>query len=163
MKTKIFVLGLHPTSRGFGWILFDGPLSAFDWGAPHPSRDKHDACLSRLRKLLTHYRPTIVTLEHFEGVDSRRAPRIRELGTAMIALARESGSEVAVYPRNAISRTFATTATQTRQDIAELVAREIAQLRSYLPRPRKLWEGEHSSLAIFCAAACALTWYAEHL
>jgi len=158
---KSFVLGVHPSSRGFGWVLFDSPVSALDWGAPHPSRDKHGECLARLTRLLAQYRPVAVALEQFDGDASRRAPRIRTLATAMVDVVQDRGIEVAVYPRKHIVRTLKQPDTATRQDVAEQVARTIVHLRSHLPPPRKLWEGEHSKLPIFSAAACALTWYAQ--
>jgi Holliday junction resolvasome RuvABC endonuclease subunit len=162
MKDSKFVLGIHPTSRGFGWIVFETPLAPFDWGTVEVREDKQAGAIGRLEKLLTKYKPVAVALEQYEGAPAHRAPRIRRVAAAMAKTSRKHGADIAVYSRAAVAEAVAGSHSSTREEIAEIVARKIEPLRSRLPAKRKIWVGESPSLSLFTAAACALTWYAHH-
>lgn len=155
-----FVLALHPTARGFGWIVFEGPFSPHDWGnAQVKGAEKNDKCLSQIAKLLSRFEPETVVLEAFEKRCSARADRIARLGRAIVALAGESSIEVAVYTRGEVKACFATVGAVSRQQVAEAVARSIPALAHRIPKPRKPWESDHPRMALFSAAALVLTHY----
>ena len=61
------VLAVHPTSRGFGWVLFDGPHALDDWGLAYVRGDKVQACMQRLRVLLERHEPDVLVLERSGG------------------------------------------------------------------------------------------------
>lgn len=152
-----FVLGLHPSSRGFGWALFDGPFSPFDWGTADIRRGDNARALARACGILDKYRPRIIALEEFESGAVRRAPRICELYRAIVAGAQARNIVVCRFSRDEIRQ--ALSSARTRQAVAEAVAARVKQLRPRLPKPRRIWEGEHPSMALFSAAACALACY----
>jgi Holliday junction resolvasome RuvABC endonuclease subunit len=155
-----FVLGVHPTSRGFGWMLFEGPLSPFDWGTVEIEHDKHHGTLARIKKLSARYRPSVLILEEFEGEATRRARRIRRICHAIISAADDWEVAVAVYSRAQIQSAFATTGARTRAEIAHAVLTNVAALRYRTPPPQKPWIGEHPNTSLFSATACVLTHYA---
>ncbi len=158
-----YVLGLHPASRGFGWALFEGPLAPFDWGTADIRTDKNASALARVEELLDKYQPQIIALEEFEEEPAHRSARVRRLYRSIIARAERRGIEVRRYSRKQIENTFVAVGAKTREEIAAAIAERIEALRPRLPKPRKIWIGEHPNIALFCAAACALTWYAtEH-
>jgi len=150
------VLGVHPSSRGFGWVLFDGPISPFDWGTADVRGGNTEALL-RLDEICEKYTPHALTLEEFE--QSRRVLRTRQLCGAIIALAEARRISVHRYSREEIQT--AHFPARTRQEVAEHVAARIGLLARRLPKPRKLWDGEHPNMALFCAAACVLAFYAS--
>jgi len=51
------VLAVHPTSRGFGWVLFENPLAPVDWGLATVKAKRSARCLARFEKLLNRYEP----------------------------------------------------------------------------------------------------------
>lgn len=153
-----YVLGIHPSSRGFGWALFEGPLVPFDWGTVSVNGDKNANALARFEQLLDQYEPRTVALESFDDEDSQRSPRVRKLYRGLINRAEARGIKVCVYSRSEISNTFVGANAKTREEIAVAVAERIAVLRSRLPKPRKPWQSEHPNIALFAAAACALTY-----
>lgn len=153
-----FVLGIHPSSRGFGWALFEGPLVPFDWGTVHIKGVKNSGALDRFKKLLDKFEPAVLAIESFDDNDSQRSERVRQLCRELVDLAEAGGVRVHVYFRSQIANTFGMAETATRDEIAGAVANRIAVLRSRLPKPRKPWQTEHPSLALFGAAACALTY-----
>lgn len=159
-KNTDYVLGLHPSAGGFGWALFEGPLAPFDWGTADIRSDKNVQSLARIEKLLEQYSPRVLALEAFDGKAARRKPRVRRLYHSVIRRAEARGIAVRLYTRAEIRTAFAETGARTREEIAAVIAEHIEAFRPRLPRPRKIWEGEHPSAALFCAAACALTHYA---
>lgn len=159
--SHLAVLAIHPTSRGFGWIVFEGPSSPFDWGTVEVEGNKHVASIARVSELIKKYQPDVLAMEAFDDAAARRAKRIRIIGAAVVALAREKGIETAVFSRAAIRTAFAASGARTREEIAKTIAGHLQPLWRRLPAPRKIWVGEHPSLSIFGAAACALAYYAR--
>jgi len=158
-KHKYLVLGIHPSSRGFGWVLFENSLSAFDWGTVDIRGDKNARTLIRIGALLDKYQPGALAIEAFDEETSRRAPRIRRLYRALISRAEKRDVAVHRYTRANIRAAFAGSRANTREEIAAAVAQHVEALRPRLPKLRKIWNGEHPNIALFNAAACALTHY----
>ena len=158
-----FVLGLHPSSRGFGWILFEGPLSPFDWGTSDIRLNKNRRALAEVEWLLDKYQPRVIAIEAYDNVASRRSVRIRRLCQSTLRRAELRGIDIHVFTRDQIRLTFVHRGVRTREGIAAAVAEHVPILQTRLPKPRKIWVGEHPSQALFSAAACALTYYAAAL
>lgn len=153
------VLGVHPTSRGFGWAAFTTPLNLYHHGL-HPAQgDKNTSCLEKLAALIEELQPETLVLEAFDAESSLRSARIRTLCLAMVSLAAEQGLEVTVYKREEVRASFASAGAKSRDDVAAAVARAVPALAPRLPAKRKLWIGEDKRLSIFAAAALALTHY----
>jgi Holliday junction resolvasome RuvABC endonuclease subunit len=158
--TDTSILGVHPTSRGFGWVLLEEPLSPIDWGASTPQGDKHMGTLARLETILNRYQPGTLAIEEFAMKPARQA-RVIHTAEAMIALASACGLEVAIYPLAIVRAAFRNAGARTRAQIAGAVAVKMPALRHRLPPRQKIWVGEHPNSALFCAAAAALTCCAE--
>lgn len=156
------ILGVHPSARGFGWILFERPLAPFDWGTVTIRKDRNAGALARIDRILRKYKPRLLAIEAAGGNESRRRPRIRRLCSAIEDRARERGVTVRAYSRHQVRQTFSGVDAQTREEIASAVADRVEALRSRLPAPRKIWLGEHPNMALFAAAACALTYFHRH-
>ncbi len=156
------VLGLHPTSRGFGWALFESPGAPLDWGITLVKRgDKNTVSLRHARLLLERYRPETLVLERFDLRTGKRATRMSRLCTAIIELADSFSVSVEIYAAREVKRALGLPEDATRHDMAEVVARHVQAFRHRMPSPRKPWDGADRRLALFCAAALALTCLAE--
>lgn len=158
-KQRHFTLAIHPDRRGFGWVLFEGPLAVYDWGLCVGRPNKNVACLRKIETLLEKFSPQTVVLETFERPIARRADRITRLCRAIGALASDRGSDVAIYSRGDIVACFGDVGARTRQEIAEAVVRHLDAFRHQLPKPRRRWDDEDRRMALFSAAALALTHY----
>lgn len=158
-KTKHITLAVHPDRRGFGWVAFEGPFAVHDWGLAVGRPNKNAACLRRIEALLTRLSPETLVLESFERPGSRRADRITRLCRAIAALAADRGTDVAVYSRKDVVACFGDVGARTRQEIAEAVVRHVDAFRHQLPKPRRRWDDEDRRMALFSAAAIALTHY----
>lgn len=157
---RALTLAIHPSSRGFGWAAFSGPLSLYDWGTPGArGTGKNEKCLQLVEKLLTRLTPQTLVLEAFEPEHSSRRNRITRLGRAIVALAASRGVDVAVFSSKDVRRCFEHLGVRSRWDIATTVARQFAELGHLLPTKPRAWEPEHWRMALFSATALALTHY----
>jgi hypothetical protein len=157
---KSFVMGFHPTARGFGWVVFESPLKLVSHGVyGAPRAHKNDRCLRRLRWLLSVYGPETLVIEAFDRQSSLRSERIRELCLKVVSEGAERGAYVDCLKRSDVQRAFEAVGASTRDEVAEAVARQIPTLRTHLPGRRKVWKSEDRRLAVFCAAALVLSHY----
>lgn len=151
------VLGFHPTSRGFGWVLFEGPYTPVDWGLVSAGADKNATCLRRCERLLDRFTPEVLVLEAYDRDTTRRSRRIAALCVDVRRAADDRQIETAVYSRGDVREAFAEVKAWTRREIAEAVARHFEAFRHRLPKPRRPWESEDAQGALFAAAALVLT------
>ena len=152
------VLGLHPMAFGVGWIFFETGEMPVDWAIIRSNH--HPTCLKRTASLMRRYGPVVVVLEEFDRGPTRRVARIQKLCRALIELAKENGIATGVYSQAAVRSCFATAGATYRHQIAQTIADRFEVLRPKLPRKRKFPMDQDMRIAIFNAAACALTHYA---
>ena len=155
------VLGLHPTVRGFGWAVFQGPSEPCDWGLAYVRADKNAASLRYLRGLLERHRPEFLVMERVTARGPQRYRRHAQLRLGMASVAEEFGVELVEYGREDIASAILGKPTGTRQEIAEAVASHVSVFSYRLPRARRAWESVDRRLALFAAAALVLTAYAR--
>jgi Holliday junction resolvasome RuvABC endonuclease subunit len=155
MTTPSFVLAVHPHSRGFAWVVFEGPFAPYDWGLVSARREKNRVCLRKFEKLVRRYGPQDVVLETFK--QQSRSDRVVRLCKALVAYAFEQSVEVSIYSRDDVRSTFESVGAVSRQEVAEAVARHIEAFRHRLPPPRKAWQSEDERLSLFTATALAVT------
>lgn len=155
------VLAIAPTSRGFGYIVLEKSNVPLDWGVKGARVQKSRSCLSKAAELMENLRPTpsVLVVEDANHAQSRRAKRIKTLIEKIEELARRRGIAVMRCPRVEVLRVFG--GEQSKDDIAEAVTMAVPALAPRLPPRRRLWESEHHSMAIFEAAALALTYFAR--
>jgi hypothetical protein len=155
------VFAVFPSTRGFGYAVFEGPVSLVDWGVKGVrSIQKNAESLRRIRELLAFYRPDVLVLENCQGRGSRRAKRIQTLINLMTAHATEVGMATASFSRAQVRACFSSTAgSTTKRQIAESIAREFPELEPRLPPVRKIWMSEDSRMSIFDAAALGITYF----
>lgn len=153
---KPLIVALHATSRGFGFVVFEGPFTPYDWGTVIARGDKNAICLQKLEKMLDRFTPEMLLLEEAKSV-ANRSDRIARLYKAIVALCTSRSIDVAIYTLGDVKACFASAGARTRQEIAETVARLIDALGHRAPKPRKPWQSEDRRMAMFCAAALVLT------
>lgn len=151
------VLAVHPTARGFGWVLFENAARPVEWGLASAKASRSNRLVARFERLLDRCEPAVLVLEEFEG-HSGRAPRIQRLCKRLIRIAGARGLATSVYRRAAVQRQFA--GATTRHAVACAVADRLPDLDHRLPRKRRPWDSEDPRQSLFDAAALALTHYA---
>jgi len=155
------VLGIHPTSRGFGFVVMTSPLSPMDWGFRGAlGKQKNGVCLDKIATLIEAHQPDVIAIEDATAPGVRRAARIKRLYRAISTLAIDQAIDVQTYQRSAVSECFGDVGAKTRYEIAVAIAKRIAAFERLLPPPRKLWMTENPNVSIFSAAALAITYFA---
>jgi Holliday junction resolvasome RuvABC endonuclease subunit len=163
-RKRPLVLGFHPSFKGFGWVLFDDEPSLLDWGTVDIEGARNAAALERIEALLDRYRPAVLAVEAHDDAKSRRSRRIRRLYGAVARAAEARGVAVCRYSRAQIASSRLMNGARTREEVAKAVVECLSVLRPRLPKPRRLWVGEHPAMQLFCAAACVLAYFdAEQL
>jgi hypothetical protein len=147
------VFAVFPSARGFGYAVFEGPMSLVDWGVKGVrSIQKNAESLKKIRELFAFYRPDVVVLENCQGRGSRRAKRIQTHAT-------EERIATASFSRAEVRACFSSTGSTTKRRIAESIAREFPELEPRLAPVRKIWMSEDSRMNIFDAAALGMTYF----
>ena len=70
------VLAVYATSKGFAFVLFEGPESPFDWGVRdirNPSRNQK--CADAVARIVDQYQPGVLVIEDTSDPLSRRTTR----------------------------------------------------------------------------------------
>lgn len=155
-KIRSHVFGFHPSSRGFGWVVFEDHLSLLDWGVVDVLASDNAVAMRRMESLLKKHRPGVLALERHE---ERRHDRIGQLCSALATFAENNGITVCRFSRTEIANSRSLKGARTRQEVAGAVADCLSVLRPRLPKPQQIWIGERSAMRLFCAAACALAYF----
>lgn len=158
-RTVNGVLAIAPNSRGFGYALFTTPQKLLDWGIKEVRADKNTRCATLASALIAQAQPNALIIEDCIKTGCRRSVRVRALLGDLAQLAEDSGISVYTYSRRHVMATF-NSAGRSKDAIALAVADNVPALLPWLPRRRRIWESEQHSMAIFEAAALALTHYA---
>ncbi len=156
---EVRVVAIDPTSRGFGFAVFEGPGRLIDWGVAHVRNDKHSGCLRRIGGLVEHYAPAVLVVEDYGDRGSRRCARVRKLLQAILQLASNRKIRTQRFSRRAVREAFAGSDASTKEQIAGVIAARYPELLPYLPPPRKCWMSEDVRMSIFDAAALAQAFF----
>jgi hypothetical protein len=154
------VLAIYFNTRGFGFVLFEGHLSPFDWGIREiRGARKHGRCFARISKKFDRYLPDAVVLQDTSPEGTRRARRIVNLNAAIVELAKSRGIPVYAYSRDQVRAAFEYLGYVNKQGLAEVIAKKIPAFERYVPPPRKPWMSEDARMGIFDAAALGLMFF----
>lgn len=153
------VLAVHPTTRGFGWVLFENAHTPAAWSIVHARRGRDDYSLLRFKRLLDRYEPRVFILESFEDDGTARSARIQALCRAMTKEAKARSLHTPVYDRDAIRLAFGRYGASTRLEIAKAITESIGDFAHRLPSRRRFGVCEDIRQSLFDAAALAITYF----
>jgi Holliday junction resolvasome RuvABC endonuclease subunit len=151
------VLAIDPTSRGFGFVVLESSNSLVDWGVKTLRQVKESKILAKVLALIRHYYPDVIVIEDCNG--SRRGVRIQGLLDEVRRLAATEGIGSRCYQIPKVKKVFRSFHAKNKEEIAHVIAQQLPELAPSLPRHRKPWMSEGYAMAIFDAAALALTYF----
>jgi hypothetical protein len=161
-KRHELVLAIYPNSRGFAFVLFEGPISPVDWGiVVVGGRNKNRRCLVRIRSIFVRYAPDILVIQDMSESGTHRAHRLRRLNRMIEDLADARQIPLYAYSRAQVRSCFTQLGFVTKQGIAEAIAKQISAFERYVPPVRKPWMSEHVRMGLFDAAALAWTFFSR--
>ena len=151
------VLGIAPSTRGFGFAVLEGKETLADWGTRSVPTDKNARSIAKVEDLITHYQPEVMVLQDHFAKDSRRPARIRVLIQGIIDLAPAHNVSVALFSRKQIDKVFFADGKGTKHARAEILAKRFPdELGFELPPKRRVTMKEDARMDIFDAVALAL-------
>ena len=154
------VLAFYPMTRGFAYVLFEGPLSPYDWGVKEVrGKNKNGRIIKSLQSIIERCLPKLIVLEDWTDDYSRRAPRIKQLHEEIEKLAEQYAIPVARYGAQEIKQAFANVIPCTKYEIALNIAKHIPAFSFQVPPVRKIWMSEDPRQALYDAAALGVAWY----
>jgi hypothetical protein len=154
------VLAIRPCSRGFAFVLFEGPLSPIDWGFREArGGDRNARCLDAARVVIAHGQPDVIALADYAASPGKRSERIKRLHSLIANHATGQSIEVCRYTREQIRVCFKGVGAVTRYEIAQTIAAQVHAFGHRLPARRKIWEPEDPRMYLFDAAALVMTHY----
>jgi len=160
LRRYALVLAIYFNTRGFAFVLFEGPLSPLDWSVREMRGPRKDArCLARIVSILDQYLPDIIVLQDTSAQGTPRAQPLVTLNEAIAALAAARKLLVFRYSRVKVREAFEEFGVPNKQALAELIAKHIPALERYVPPPRKPWKSDDARMGIFDAAALVLTFF----
>ena len=155
------VLSIYPTKHGLAYTLFDAPLTPIDWGLKRiEDKCKNARSLAIVEALCQALKPDTLVIEDSVFSPSRRQARIRRLLDLISTYAETENLTLVRYSKKRVKCTFRHAGAITRYEIAQAIATYVPALAGRLPPVRKLWQSEDHRLALFDAAALALTHFA---
>lgn len=163
-KSKnIRVLAIAPSRRGFAFAVMEGQDRLVDWAVKSIKKDKNSEGLSKIKKLLSHYSPSVVVLEDCKAHGSRRAPRSQKLNEAILTLSSDRNIRTVLFSRKEILQIFFGDERGTKHAIAKAISvRFPEELGRLMPGKRRAWMSENYRMGIFDAVALALTLYIQN-
>ena len=126
---------------GYAYFSEDNLLS---WGVTTRANKSIDAMFAQTSKWLDYYNPAIVITEEASGA-TRKKKHARALLETTTAAIRDCG--VDHLPVERVQRF------KNKYVEAAAIAREYPELKDRVPRPRRLWEDEHTNTILFEAMA----------
>ena len=154
------VLAICPFSRGFSFVLFDGPDSPFEWGIREiKEKQKRNAkTLAAIKELVDAYFPMAVVIEEL-GEHSKRGTRIRKLNSNIGKLAEKEDIGLYRFSYADVCEYFFSMPHARKRDIRVAVTKKIPGFAQYMPPKREAWMSQHPRESLFDAAALGLTFY----
>jgi hypothetical protein len=157
-RKNALVLSVYCNSRGFGFVIFEGSLAPFDWGiCVRRGSKRGQLLLSRVESLLDRYEPDILVTQDVSR--NTRSGAALAMVTDLRAATEKRGIPVYTYSRRDVEDAFEPYGANNKQEIAELIARNIPAFERYVPPPRKPWMSEDARMGLFDAAALGLVFY----
>lgn len=146
-------MGIYPRTRGFGYVIFQGPAVAHRWGIKEIRANNNSDNILKIEELVLKYQPDVVVLDDYASGGSRRGKRIESLIEDIAELCKNKRIRVCRYSRSMVRQCFSEFSAMTKLEIAQAISKTLPDLRPQLPGKRKIWLPEDPRMAIFDAAA----------
>ena len=153
------VLAIDPTTKGFGFVILEGPESLIDWGVKEVRDNKDVRCLQQVADLIRRYEPDVIVAEDYAAKGCRRCPRVRALIRGILKRAAEKKVKTRCFSRRAVRAIFSWSGARTKHEIADAIVKRLPELAPRRPPYRKPWMSEDERMSIFDAVALAFTFF----
>lgn len=156
-ETTERLLSLDPMTWGFGYAIIEyEPLRLVAWGTKTCSR-KDGSCLAAVNDLLLQYQPTALVMPDWRETDHEfRGPALEEFIEAIGEALTSPTLPVLLCTPDQVREHFSSRGARTKHQIADLLALELPEVATILPKARRNSEAERAAMSVFDALAFAL-------
>lgn len=156
----VLLLCLYPFSRGYAFVLFEGPGMPCDWGIKEV-KEKHRnvKMMESVKNLIEKYHPEVLVIESSIPGRYRRSARIKKFYQLLPRYALSEHIDLHRISMPMVKRHFAERGAKTKHDIARLIGQELSLFAHRLPRVRKAWMGPDPRQSLFDAASLGIFFY----
>jgi hypothetical protein len=151
------ILAVDPFSRGFGFVVLEGPEKLVDWGLRDVRRDKDAVTIAKVRELIALYRPAVLATEDCSDPRSLRREHARQLIDEILNAGKAIHVRTHAVPVARVRAVFGATGATTKHAIAGILAARFPELARHRPPRRKPWMSEDERQAMFDALAFGLS------
>jgi Holliday junction resolvasome RuvABC endonuclease subunit len=156
------ILAIAPSTKGFGYAVFEGHKMLVHWGVKSVKGDKNAGAVEKVEDMIARYDPQVMVLEDTATIGSHRAPRIKALTKRLVAVAERRTIKVVLFSQKQIRRVFLGDNPGTKHTLAKTIAERFPEeLGFLLPPKRRDWMSQDSRMDIFDAVALALAHYSS--
>jgi|SRR5215469_4043423 len=153
-KCRVLALDIRPQRAGYA--VFENPKQLLDAGIIRFSSLEKAGL--RLSLLMMTYRPDVLVLRKPSIRNKRNHSDTRQILLAAFRLAQRNSIEVVQITDRQFSEYIG--AVQNKHETASRLAKLFPQLTWRLPPPRRTWQSERRSMALFDAVAYGMTYFA---
>ncbi len=149
------VLVLEFVSTVCAFAVLEGPERLVEWGSRGITRDV-SRFLPTLAREVLRYRPDVIVVE--DAAHTRKGARVQEHLVWVEQWASDNGHPWRSVGRAAL-RSWNAHLGPNKDTRANALAKLFPELRTLVPRPRKIWQAEAKRLSIFVAIERGLCYY----
>lgn len=151
------ILGVDPSTKGFGFVVLEANGRPVDWGIKElnaTAKRVDKELLRKLHPIIDRYDPILIALEDCR--DGTRGDRALRMIDTIAGHASLLDKRRELLSRDEVKFILGLPETATKHDVAVKVTECLPALRGYLPPKRQLGYSEVESMNIFDAAALAV-------
>jgi hypothetical protein len=153
------LLSIHACTRGIAYVVFEDRGRLVDWGLHEYSRKPTvDDTVQFVGSLLLQFEPDSLILRKLSEKKACRPTRANRFRKQLLVLVKQRRTPVRYVSSQEVYHHFTIDELRpTKSRIARAVAGRYSELASIIPVDRPLGVGEDPAMALFDAAATALT------
>ena len=141
----VLAVAVSTGKMGYAFLVDGHP---YDWGLSLVASESTRSAYEHTTAWIEYYQPELVVAERI-GPSSRKKAVSKALADAILTAAQDSNVKVACVDR--------VQKYPNKYAEADAIAKRFPELKSYLPKPRRLWDSEPRRIIIFEAISLALS------
>lgn len=154
MITGKRIMGVHPNTTGFGFVILDEKGEILDYGINSIRPINNEKCIEKINEIIRYNHPQILIIEDCES--SKKSPRVKRL-VKQLSYTINPDVKIVQYTREQVKSVFGIFGAKNKYEISQKIAEAYPEFKGKLPHKRKPWQPENYYQGLFDAMALILT------
>jgi hypothetical protein len=159
------ILAIALRSRRFAFAVFEGPDRLLDWGMvfyPLNNYAQRAAASKRVASLFALFTPSVVVVGKARLLNTRKSSGVRPILRSIRNEASSRLIPVHFMKRAELKEVFHLFHANSKHEIASMLTQVFPDLPLELPPKRKIWQSEHTHMALFDAVALGFAYWQRY-